>query len=226
MENKTNNEIVVDVSEKLNKILSEFNKDSPFFGASEVITIISLIVSGVAVYLTYKISNKDRYTEIVSRERLDWIEKLRETFHEFNELVDLYALELDRVRGYVNPTSEELKQLYMLRTKIEQNWSITFLYINPTEILSKKLKELKDDLYEKLLLNKSKELNVNFDIKVINNIKPEIIYIQSVILKSEWKRVKIEVEKGQDLSKGEMKDICIELAKNQDEKLFEKLFKD
>ncbi|MCY7823855.1 hypothetical protein NSS75_13970 [Bacillus sp. FSL K6-1012] len=242
MVNKPTTEIVLDISDKLAGVLN--NNHTSLIGilAPYVIAIASVIASvilGVLSYnsaksaqrISYEIGkqniealDKSRYIEIISKERAQWIEKLRNIFHDFNESVHLYSLELDRIKGFINIKPEEELELKRLKNNIQHNWAKTFLYINPSEKVTQKLDDLiNNELYKILFIEKA--LYSRFDPKQVNEIHPEIIFIQNVILKSEWKRLKLEVEGGRELNEEEVNFIFMEVAKNQHEEFYEKLLK-
>lgn len=94
------------------------------------------------------------------------------------------------------------------------------LYLNPTEVVSKKLLVscntiidlLADATSELVTANGTpvwRQLDIQFKTK-----KRELMYYQQVILKSEWKRVKKETDKGEQLSNQEMLQIFKEVGES------------
>ncbi len=229
-------EIVVDVSDKLADILggqgSIISTIAPY--AVAVASVITSVVVGRYSYrasksaeeTSHKIGkqnikalDKSRYIEIISKERSEWIHNVRNIFAEFNEKFQLITTEMNSELSYSEISSKLLKQYNDLRLV----WAKINLYLNPTEVVSDKLKIEVALIF--LYLNPNEKEYKNFDQDLLISIFLNVTYLQNVILKSEWRRLKKEVEKGHELEIKEVEEIYKEIAKKHSESKYQKLLK-
>ncbi|USY31711.1 MULTISPECIES: hypothetical protein [Bacillus subtilis group] len=229
-------EIVVDVSDKLANIL---NGDGSIIStiAPYAVAVASVIASIVVGWYSYRASksaeetsheigeqnikalDKSRYIEIISKERSEWIHNVRNNFAEFNEKFHLLTTEMNDSIDYSVISSHLHKQWNDLRLV----WAKIDLYLNPTEVVSKKLKREVASIF--LEIAPTEERYKNFDqIKVIS-IFMNVTYLQNIILKSEWRRLKKEVEKGHELEIKEVEEIYKEIANKHSESMYQDLLK-
>ncbi|WP_223588964.1 hypothetical protein [Neobacillus bataviensis] len=134
--------------------------------------------------MTAEIQGKQRLIDTVSTQRVEWINKVRENFSEFSKV----AYNLALVRSKEEKIQEELQyDLYYLINHIE-------LSLNPTETITKKFVEKKNNLSTYLLNDREP-----FSWVLYSEFMNELHYIEQVILKSEWKRLKEETKSGSEV---------------------------
>lgn len=239
MNNSAPNVITVEVSEKLASVLqsngSIWTTIAPYaIGASSV--LVSIIIG----FVTYKTAiksvktqneiakenlaslEKSRYIETIGKERSKWISNVRESFTEFNSKCHEYALKHTHV-DLKNMTSTDIKELFQIISDLRLLAYKVILFLNPKERLTIALEKKMDELIHYLIECYDKRKYI--DGKVFEQqILREILYLQNVILKSEWHRLKKEVKDGEIDSTG-MDTIYDKVAKSIDEELFSKLIK-
>ncbi|MCY8186540.1 hypothetical protein MOC46_02390 [Bacillus spizizenii] len=238
-ENQT--DILIDVSDKVAQILNH-QESTLGIVAPYVVACASLIASVIVGVISYRASrsaektsheigkqnvqalDKNRYIEIISKERAQWIETVRGIFNEFNTATYMLATELKYLKKNPEEIDQKLKYLDELSVELEHNWAKTYLYINPTEIVPLKMAEIKSAICDHLFIEPS--LIPDFDIKIMLDYHPQLIYLQNVILKSEWKRLKQEVQVGRELTDEETNKITKEVAEKQMLEFYEKLLAD
>ncbi|PCD81622.1 hypothetical protein CNQ87_13290 [Lysinibacillus fusiformis] len=164
-----------------------------------------------------------RYIDTISKERIEWLNKIRDSFVEYTTLTSDLALlvtlyDLDRV----TVEDEKGKEYFDKLLQLERVKQKIYLLLNPREIYSKKLNELFKQITDLLTVYISKP--VDDDYKKLNNLITNIHFIQQVILKAEWKRIVIEIEKGKKLESEEVSKIFQDVAKHIDKERNEKLF--
>ncbi|MDZ5782098.1 hypothetical protein [Marinococcus luteus] len=163
--------------------------------------ILSALISG---YVARRTASKREYINTITVERANWINNLREQFIEINDL-------LERSRDYtplIARNKERLKQLRYLHNQID-------LQMNPSELTVKE--------HQKIILDNIGKLSQS-SIKYISH-KKYINYLQQVILKSEWSRLKVEAIKGEEIKKIENLSIVITTAHKINKTHFEKSLK-
>lgn len=160
---------------------------------------------------------KRRFIDAISMQRIEWINKLRDKFVELISIcTDLGMLTDPDVSIRVNSTDSEYKEkvirLAAIRADIE-------LLLNPTEFFSIKLSQYILKIIN--IVNKRDQSVIN---AYMDNLEI-IIFIGQVILKSEWKRIKEETEKGKELDKVEMAIIFNKVAEKIDAKKYDDIKK-
>ncbi|KRE13702.1 MULTISPECIES: hypothetical protein [Bacillus] len=178
---------------------------------NEIITaaIIAGVVSIVTGIITIIIQNKHaRRTSIVdtiSRQRIDWVNKMRDNFVEINDLIFTYSLKRSsylRDKDGWDGEYDFVKNLTTIRKlKIDID-----LLLNPTEEYAN---ELSVKLNSLLQIFPKSEL----DKDEAGLYQREIKKLQQVIIKSEWSRTKKEIQQGKVLTDKEVKKIYTEKAK-------------
>lgn len=158
--------------------------------------------------------DKQRLIDSISAQRIEWINKLRDTFVEFNKYTHTYSMlrfsqNFGKNLGYNHVT--DYQNIIGVKNHIE-------LLLNPNEYFTEKLLFHLDGL-----INSLHSSDVDFNIIEYNKQKKRISFIQQVILKSEWKRIKTETENGKQVSDKEMNDIFIIVAKKIDKDIYNEL---
>ncbi|PFZ72478.1 hypothetical protein COL72_11715 [Bacillus toyonensis] len=173
-----------------------------------------------------------RYIDAISTERIKWINNMRDKSSEFIKLAHLQIEGLNywKVMGYEQldeEAEEDKKKLKEIAKKElrERFFEITHmdiqinLLLNPKETISGKMMQLQHDIRAKL--NSTNNIN-GFNFTESANLLTDLIYLQQVVLKSEWKRVKEENKIGEEINDDAMKNIYIGVAKELNKDLYNK----
>ncbi|WP_227494786.1 hypothetical protein [Bacillus mycoides] len=167
-----------------------------------------------------------RYIDAISNERVKWINTMRDKFSEYLKLVhaqmnDFYKLQI-QVTGRTNK-DELIENVNELR---ERSFEITYvnnyigLLLNPKEPFTEKLIGLQEEITKALFLS-----NVEgFKYEHLEQLVKDLSYFYQVILKAEWKRVKEENKKGEEIDDDAMNNIYIIIAEKLDEDVYNKYF--
>lgn len=150
---------------------------------------------------------KRRLIDTISTQRIGWINNTRNQFIEFNKLCQsLSMIMLSKSIGKDSNPNYNFGKHYQ---EIVGALNHIELLLNPREFFSQQL-----IIYLNKMLNSL--ASGDFDIEVYKQHRATIAFIQQVILKAEWKRIKEETERGEQLSKKEMKKIFEKVAKEID----------
>ncbi|WP_042352273.1 hypothetical protein [Bacillus massiliigorillae] len=153
--------------------------------------------------------DKRRLIDTISIQRIEWINKLRNAFVEFNKLTHTQSMIIFAIQmKSLDKSSYDFREPYQNVIASKNNIE---LLINPTEFFSKMLTYYLDCTINEILSD-------DFKMPKYSEYKKTLSYIQQVILKSEWKRIKIETEKGEIIRGAEVENLFEEIAKNIDEK--------
>ncbi len=175
---------------------------------------------------TLQVSNKSnetlekrRFIDAISMQRIEWINNLRHAFVSFNELMSkrkilIFESKTSPRQDMLTLLNDNTVELFASKSNIE-------LYLNPTEFFSENL-----SIYLNEILEIFGGIKNSDDNSLYRETVDTIHYIEQVILKAEWRRIKEETKKGEQLSKEEMSEIFDEVAKEIDLKIFKKLKKD
>ncbi|MCM3716631.1 hypothetical protein M3202_21550 [Alkalihalobacillus oceani] len=153
---------------------------------------------------------KRRFIDTISGQRIEWINKLRDTFVEFNKLSHTYSM---YVFSNQNKSDFNYGGIYQEIIAVKNHIE---LLLNPEELFSENLMKYINQLIDSLHSH-------DFNMENYKENKEVISYIQQVILKSEWKRIKVETEKGRQITNKEMKRIFKKIGKKIDESKYNKL---
>lgn len=153
---------------------------------------------------------KRRFIDTISGQRIEWINKLRGTFVEFNKLSHTYSMFV-----FSNQSNSDFNFGGIYQEIIAAKNHIDLL-LNPEELFSKYLMKYLNLLIDSLHSH-------DFNMETYKKNEEMISYIQQVILKSEWKRIKVETEKGRQITDMEMKQIFEGIGKKIDQSHYNKL---
>ena len=182
--------------------------------ATIIVGIIAAIINVIINWKSNKASKEQRFIQTISAQRVEWINNIRDLFSEYNKTAFLQAIRLHELATVQASKIEDLKvQVVSLNNHIE-------LFLNPTEIVSKKLLEQQENITSMLI-----EADPNLNHDNIENSLLTLHYIQQVILKAEWKRVKEENRKGTEITDKRMMKIFQETAGKIDPKEYNLIFK-
>ncbi|MFK4007005.1 hypothetical protein [Bacillus safensis] len=170
-----------------------------------------------------KALDKNRYIEIVSKNRAKWIEDLRKTMTEYNDSIYLIRIEMNKLVDGEDLTCERIKRLESCKVKIAHNAGKLTLILNPAEIVSKKLFLKHKEIFE-LLSIVPNDIYEKYNDDIIDELFLDVVYIENVILKAEWRRLKMEVDEGRELESKEFSKVLLDVAKELDEKRFPMIF--
>ncbi|MGN4384776.1 hypothetical protein [Bacillus cereus group sp. TH260-2LC] len=160
-----------------------------------------------------EVAREQRFINTISAQRIEWINTIRNEFVQFNTLVNAIMYYPDVSTTKRESESDLLKDL----KNIEEVKNRIVLLLNPREIFSDTLVTYLDEMIDIILLDSP-------ILEKYSICKNEVIYIQQVILKSEWKRIKNETEIGKQLNEEETKRIFIDVAKEIDKVKYKKIF--
>lgn len=169
--------------------------------------VIATLIIGI---FNLKNSKGDRYIDSINAERVKWINKIRELFSEYDKIAFLMGENITCGRHSEN--KELSKELVYLNNHIE-------LFLNPTEVITREVIKLQDNISRSV---KSGNINSQQLEEQLYNLH----YLQQVILKSEWKRIKNETKKGKEIRKEDLRDIYIEIATTIDSDKYELILKE
>ena len=161
-----------------------------------IITFAGVLLNAIALliinFFQSRNSKKSRKTTTIISERVRWGETLRIKFVSFNNSVRI----LNSSSGDINKVLSDYDEISML--------------INITEKYSKELYNEMNNLINRLRVN-----NMRKEAK--ERYLDNITRIQRIILKSEWRRIKIETDKGVFLNPVAVEKIYLEVAHEIDD---------
>ncbi|MEH7738919.1 hypothetical protein QPL77_12875 [Bacillus pumilus] len=161
-----------------------------------------------------KALDKSRFIEIVSKNRAKWIEDVRSLMSDFNETMYLRSSEMLMIKNGVDLDQERVKRLDSFHVKLVHETRKLILYLNPSEVVSRTFLRKNKEAMDIILIT-PQEINNNYKHKKMVKLNSDLIYLQSVILKAEWRRLKLEVEWGRELTTDEFLDVCDTIARKQ-----------
>lgn len=159
-----------------------------------VSALIALLGVGLTAWITYKNASRNAIVDALAKQRIEWLNNLREKFVEFNTLTNEIYLDVNR-RKITGTGSDNLLDKYHL---LEKTKTHIRLLLNPQEVSANTLNELSQELV--MLLFEGE----NIDIEVLTDILRSVDVNQQTILKSEWKRIKEEIKQGRELNSFEV----------------------
>ncbi|MDA1650987.1 hypothetical protein [Bacillus cereus group sp. TH160LC] len=198
-----------------------------------IVTVIALfITSGISVWsvmrnskITKDLGEKNlkaleqrRYIDAICTERVKWINSLQEKFSDFLKnvnllMIDVYRLKSGNLEVDKDKMSERLGEVMYLGNHI-------FLLLNPTEPICKEIRVLQVQICKCLENFKGSDS----DKKKLDDLVDKLSFFYQVVLKVEWKRVKEENKKGEEIDRETMKKIYKETSKNIDIEVYDNLY--
>ncbi|MCH4566054.1 hypothetical protein [Bacillus sp. ES1-5] len=164
-----------------------------------------------------------RYIDTISTERVKWINTMRDRFSECVKLIYTQMTEFSRwkKRGFDNSDESVREELRNRAIELTYVNNQIVLLLNTTEPISAKITILQNKILNHL---KSKDNIPDFEYKNWSVLTQDLVYLHQVVLKAEWKRVKKENKKGEEISDEEMNYIYTEVAKKLNNKRYNKYF--
>ncbi|AZJ20708.1 hypothetical protein CT694_13890 [Bacillus wiedmannii bv. thuringiensis] len=197
-----------------------------------VAVITLLITSGISIWsvmrnskITKELGEKNlksaeqnRYIDAISQERVKWINTMRDKFSEYVKISNVQMNDMSKLKHGKGDVDDSLmRERYHELTYISNN--IYFL-LNPTEPVSKEIRKLQRTINSQLRRGKISE----FDSDQMRELAQDLGYLFQVVLKSEWKRVKEENKKGEEIDDEKMEQIYKKVAQKIDNKKYNKYF--
>jgi hypothetical protein len=157
--------------------------------------------------LTAETQGKQRFIETISAQRVQWINSVRDNFSHLSKITYTMA----DIRERKEQIPDTLKNdLYYYVNHIE-------LFLNPAEDITKVFIDLKDNVSQYLLSD------TDYSPALYEELMHNLHYVEQVILKAEWKRLKTETQDGAEVKK--MKKIHRKTAQKIDKERYERLLK-
>lgn len=179
----------------------------------ETLMLLGVVATLIVGIWNLVIGTKNRYINNINAERIKWVNSIREAFANFNKRIFVYANFLDRVND--GEEEDENKSIF---PEIMYYNNLIELYLNPIEILTKKLIVLQNELIDDLSTGSIDMKKCKKDLSIIR-------YYQQVILKAEWKRMKKEASKGREINDYTLSEIFIKTAIDVDKSKYEEYLK-
>ncbi|WP_342502872.1 hypothetical protein [Bacillus sp. FSL K6-1000] len=188
------------------------------FKISEVITaaiiagFVSIVIGIITIIIQNKHARRTSIVETISRQRIEWVNKMRDNFVEINDQMFVHSvkwttyLRMLKKQESWNDNFNFFESITMLR-KLRTNIA---LLINPSE---KYAKELLNEITTVISLLREKE---KYDPKLVLEHRKKIQKLQQIILKAEWSRTKKEIQKGKVLTDRKVDKIYNKKAKELD----------
>lgn len=156
---------------------------------------------------------KRRLIDTVSAQRIEWINNVRNQFVEFNALCHTFSMTMVNKKSKSEPVVIDMRD-YL---NIEKAKNQIELFLNPREVVVEKLIKYLKQMFDCIV--KEPE-----NVPKYSNIRANVIFLQQVVLKAEWKRIKLETQKGEQLSNSETDEIFKEVALEMDSKRYREIF--
>lgn len=152
--------------------------------------------------------DRQRIVGSISTQRIEWVNKTRDVFVEYNTNLN----RLRFINTVVNDSnlSQYFEEIKRLSFELHRLGDMVELLLNPMEP------------YTRFLLVNMKDVNKMVINGIIDNTRyskftKNITFTQNVILKAEWKRVKDETESGEFLNEEKMVKVFEEVGKDMNE---------
>lgn len=186
--------------------------------ATIVVGILAAIINVVLNLRNIRISKEERFIDTINAERVKWINTVRDAFSEYLKLTNI---QMNDFHKWQNDGVEdsELKEIRKRSFDITYSNNQIYLLLNHTEPVIKKLLELQKDITNVLCRNNI----TGFSSVQITNWAEDVGYLQQVILKAEWRRVKEENKIGTEITDERMNEIYMSTAQKMDSIRFERL---
>lgn len=156
-----------------------------------------------------------RYIDAISQERIKWINTVRDAFSEYNKVAYIQMnLLTDKRMGVDSKHKPQLTELIYWHNHVE-------LFLNPVEPITKKFVEIKEKT-TKALHTKTPFKEIDYD--EVGSWLTDLHFLQQLILKAEWKRVKEENNLGKEITDKDMYEIFNKTAERIDKERYDSIF--
>jgi hypothetical protein len=192
------------------------DKEKRTMQIKDLLTLIGLLITIIIGIYNLLLLKGNRYISSVSAERMKWINNIRDLFSQYDKIAVLQITRFNELIHYKNTKIEDVSnELIYLNNHIE-------LFLNPTEIVTVKLMEIQNSITEQLLNDFPLP---QFNDKELSKKLLLLHYVQQVILKTEWKRIKKENKLGKEITDEDMNDMFKKTALSIDEMKYNLIFK-
>ncbi|MBY7120648.1 hypothetical protein ILS93_00705 [Bacillus sp. 16GRE42] len=159
-----------------------------------------------------------RYIDAISTERVKWINTMRDKFSEYVKISNIQMNDMNKLKHGKGDVDDSLmRERYYELTYIGNN---VYFLLNPTEPVSKEIRKLQGTINRQLRRGNISEFNS----VQMKELAQDLGYLFQVVLKSEWKRVKEENKKGEEIDDEKMEQIYKKAAQKIDNKKYNKYF--
>ncbi len=168
--------------------------------------LLTLVISSISLWFSVKNNKAVHYVNSVTKNRVEWIDKLRKNIAEFISLLDTQDLtdtfvEMDDFVKY--PFGEKLSRLNQIGTEIKLMLNFSDEYdrkiMDKIELIIINYKNLFVKIQRNILENEKNKALIftpNSEVlkkqKLIESLSEELLSDMQIYLKSEWNRVKYE----------------------------------
>lgn len=164
-----------------------------------------------------KALEQKRYIDAISAERVKWINTVRDAFSEYNKYAYIQMnLLTDKQILLGSKHKPQLMELIYWHNHLE-------LFLNPVEPITEKFREIKEKTTKALHTETPIQ---HFDYDDVGSWLVDLHFLQQVILKSEWKRVKEENKLGEEITDERMNEIFKKTAEKIDKERYDSIFND
>lgn len=153
--------------------------------------VLALMGVGLTTWITYKNASRSAVVDALTKQRIEWLNNLREKFVEFNTLTNEIYLSVKINGSGPIDLLEKYHSLEKVKTHIR-------LLLNPHESEAWSLNDTSRELMMLLFIKG------DIDIDKFTKLLVSVDNFQQTILKSEWIRIKEEIKKGRELKSKEV----------------------
>ncbi len=208
------------------------------FTTANIVVILAAIISSYTVWrnarrterLTREMGERNlqsleqrRYQDAIITQRMEWVEKLRESFIEFQDLADSTQAEI--FFKYNNGDPVELYS-FSVKSALEMQ-----KIINRVVLLSNQNENWFEKLYTEMIVLKELYVSKNVlkgftdeDLDKYESTTNKLRFLQQAILKTEWNRVQDETESGKKMNQESVEKLFHDIAAKLDPELYIELF--
>lgn len=159
-----------------------------------------------------------RYIDAISAERIKWINNLRDNFSDFLKNVTLQKGDIVKLANEKQNVDEDKMEERLSDMMYTGNH--IFLLLNPTEPICKEIIKLQIEIVTAL----ERFNDIEFDYDKVGDLVEDLVFLYQVVLKAEWKRVKVENEKGEEVDQETTNRIYKETSKKIDMELYNNFY--
>lgn len=186
--------------------------------ATIVVGILAAIINVILNLRNIRISKEERFIDTISVERVKWINNVRDAFSNYLKLTNIQMNDFHQLQLEDKEIAEG-DEIRKRSFEITYSKNHIFLLTNQTEPVIKKLMELQQQMTAILCSNDISK----FDIDQVSDLADDVGYLQQVVLKAEWRRVKEENRIGTEITDERMSEIFMSTAQKIDLVRFNRL---
>ncbi|KAB7635270.1 hypothetical protein [Bacillus sp. B3-WWTP-C-10-D-3] len=189
-----------------------------FYVVTAIATIVAAVLNVRINRKNIEIAKEERFIDTITAERVKWLNTLRDTCSEYLKLaiIQMNDFQKWKAEGIENINEDELRERSFEMRYIS---SRIYLSLNQTEPINEKLIDLQSEITNILGTNNISEFESK---KIIQSIE-DLQYLQQVVLKSEWRRIKEENKLGTEMKDDRMNEIFMSTALKMDPMSFKRL---